>query len=216
MNKFENRHKEKFLRILHKELSELNTPSILEFGVSKKALSTSIFLKTCEEKNGHLYSVDVIDYSYHFNSERWKFLNCRDDEFEIIEKNIPQKFDIIYLDTIHTAGHVEKILYYYFDKLKVGGAFVIDDTSLLPYLKYREKNNFSLEINNNETFELLLKILNSNHDNIHLEASFIGTGAIKITKLNENKLKKYNSLFSRKFSILNLIRKIYKSFKRNK
>ena len=79
----------------------------------------------------------------------------------------------------------------YFDKLKVGGAFAIDDTSLLPYLKYREKNNFSLEINNNETFELLLKILNSNHDNIHLEASFIGTGAIKITKLNENKLKKY-------------------------
>lgn len=215
MNKFENRHKEKFLRLLHKELSELDGPNILEFGVSGKAFSTSVFLKTCEEKNGHLYSVDIIDYGYHFNSTRWKFIKCRDDEFDIIEKNIPQKFDIIYYDTIHTAKHVEKILYYFYDKLKVGGAFVIDDTSLLPYLKNREKNNFSLEINNNETFELLLKILNSNHYNIYLEISFIGTGAAKIIKLNDNKLNKYSALLSRKFSLLNFVRKIYKIFKKN-
>mgnify|MGYP001436036788 FL=1 len=155
----------------------------------------------------------MIDYSYHFNSERWKFLNCKDDNYEFIEKNIPKEFDIIYLDTIHTAKHVEKILYYYYDKLKVGGVFVIDDTSLLPYLKDREKNNFSLEINNNETFEILLKILNSNHEKIHLETSFIGTGAAKITKLNNDPLKKCNSLRSRKFSALNLIRKIYQIFK---
>ena len=35
-----------------------------------------------------------------------------------------------------------KLLFLYFDKLKVGGVFVIDDTSMLPYLKNREKNNF--------------------------------------------------------------------------
>ena len=45
MNNFENRHREKFLRILSKELNELNNPNILEFGVSDKALSTSIFFK---------------------------------------------------------------------------------------------------------------------------------------------------------------------------
>jgi len=213
MNKFEKRHQEKFLRILDKELNEIKNPIILEFGVSKKALSTSIFLKACDKNNGYLYSIDLIDYSYHFNSERWKFLNCKDDNYEFIEKNIPKEFDIIYLDTIHTAKHVEKILYYYYDKLKVGGVFVIDDTSLLPYLKDREKNNFSLEINNNETFEILLKILNSNHEKIHLETSFIGTGAAKITKLNNDSLKKCNSLRSRKFSALNLIRKIYQIFK---
>ncbi len=215
MNNFENRHRKKFLKILHKELDELVNPNILEFGVSKKALSTSIFLEKCEQKNGNLFSIDVIDYSYHFNSKRWVFLNCKDDDYEFIEKKIPDQFDIIYLDTIHTAKHVEKILYYYFDKLKVGGVFVIDDTSMLPYLKNREKNNFSLEVNNNETFELLIKVLNSNHENIYLEASFIGTGAVKITKLTENKLKKYSSLSSRKFSIINLIRKIYLIFKNN-
>jgi len=212
---FENRHRDKFLRILNKELNEFDRPNILEFGVSKKALSTSIFLEMCEKKNGKLYSVDTIDYSYHFTSNKWFFLNCRDDNYKFIEKKIPSKFDIIYLDTIHTAKHVEKILYYYFDKLKIGGVFVIDDTSLLPYLKNREKNNFSLEINNNETFDLLLKVSNSNPYSIYLEASFIGTGAVKITKLTEDRLKRIRSLNSRRFSLLNLIRKIYLAYKKD-
>ena len=128
-----------FLRILEKELDEIEKPSILEFGVSSKALSTSIFLNKCIEKNGYLYSVDVVDYSHHFNSKNWKFIHSSDDNYELIEKKIPEKLDIIYLDTIHTAKHVEKILYHYFDRLKVGGVFVIDDTSSLPYLKGREK-----------------------------------------------------------------------------
>ena len=132
-----------------------------------------------------------------------------DNELKERQKQIPEKFDIIYLDTIHTANHVEKILYYYFDKLKVGGIFVIDDTSLLPYLKNREKNNFSLEINNQETFERLIQIFNTNHENLLFESSFIGTGAVKLTKLNDKKLKKSYSLSDRKFSFMNLIRKIY-------
>ena len=100
----------------------------------------------CEEKNGFLYSVDVVDYSHHFKSKNWKFIHCQDDNYNLIEKVIPEKFDIIYLDTIHTAYHVEKILYHYFDKLKVGGVFLIDDTSSLPYLKIREKIIFLLKL----------------------------------------------------------------------
>ena len=132
-----------------------------------------------------------------------------DDNYEFIEKKIPEKLDIIYLDTIHTAKHVEKILYHYFDRLKVGGVFVIDDTSSLPYLKGREKDNFSLELNNYETFQRLIEIFNSNHKNLYFVSSFIGTGAVKLTKLNNEKLKNYKSLSDRRFSFLNIIRKIY-------
>ncbi len=214
MSNLEHRHKIKFLRIIEKELINFNKPIILEFGVSKKALSTSIFLKTCEEKNGFLYSVDVIDYSYHFESKNWKFINGKDDDYDLIEKNIPEKFDIIYLDTIHTAKHVEKILYHYFDRLKVGGVFLIDDTSSLPYLKDREKNNFSLEINNYETFQKLLQIFNSNHENLYFESSFIGTGVVKLTKLNDNRLEMPKTLKERKFSLLNFVRQIYLIFKK--
>ncbi len=210
---FQDRHKIKFLRILEKELNELEQPSILEFGVSDKALSTSIFLKKCIEKKGFLYSVDIIDYSYHFESKHWKFINCKDDDYEIVEKQIPKKLDIIYLDTIHTAKHVEKILYHYYNRLKVGGIFVIDDTSSLPYLKGREKNNFSLEINNYETFEKLIQIFNENHENLYFESSFIGTGLVKLTKLNDKDLNEYKPLSDRRFSFLNMIRKIYLKFR---
>lgn len=215
MNNLEERHKIKFLRILENEFNRFEKPTILEFGVSKKALSTSIFLNKCIEKGGHLYSVDMIDYSHHFDSKNWKFIHSKDDNYDFIEKQIPEKFDIIYLDTIHSAKHVEKILYYYYDKLKIGGVFVIDDTSLLPYLKNREKNNFSLEINNYETFQRLLQIFNSNHENLYFESSFIGTGTVKLTKLNNMKLKKYRSLSDRRFSLNNIIRKIYLKIKPN-
>lgn len=215
MSNLEERHKTKFLRIIEKEINNLDKPNILEFGVSEKALSTSIFLRKCEEKNGFLYSVDVVDYSHHFKSKNWKFIHCQDDNYNLIEKVIPEKFDIIYLDTIHTAYHVEKILYHYFDKLKVGGVFLIDDTSSLPYLKIREKNNFSLEINNYETFQRLLEIFNSNHENLYFESSFIGTGAVKLTKLSNSVLKKPRSLSDRRFSLINLIRKIYLKLRKN-
>ena len=208
------RHEQKFLKIFNNEFKNLKKNfSILEFGVSKKALSTNIFLKKCKKKNGILYSIDVKDYGYQFKSKNWKFLCTRDDNYKYIEKNIPKKFDIIYLDTIHAAYHVKKILYYYFNKLKKDGVFVIDDTSYLPYLRNREKNNFPLEINNLETFEILLEILNVNHENIHLDFSFIGTGVAKITKLNNSKLKEPKNINSRKFTLQNLLRKIFIYFR---
>ena len=73
--------------------------------------------------------------------------------------------------------------------LKSNGLFFVDDTSLLPYLHSREKNNFSQEINNQETFDKILEIYNENHENIDLEFSFVGTGIAKIRRLNENGLK---------------------------
>ena len=208
------RHEQKFLKIFDNEFKNLKKNfTILEFGVSAKALSTSIFLKQCKKKNGKLFSIDVNNYSYHFKSKNWKFLCTRDDNFKYIERNIPKKFDIIYLDTIHAAYHVKKILYHYFDKLKRDGVFVIDDISHMPYLKNREKNNFPLEINNLETFEILLEILNVNHENIHLDFSFIGTGVAKITKLSNLKLKEPKSINSRKFTLQNLLRKLFIYFR---
>ena len=209
-----NRHEQKFLKILDNKFKNLKKNfTILEFGVSEKALSTSIFLKKCKKKNGKLFSIDINDYNYHFKSINWKFLCTRDDNYKYIERNIPKKFDIIYLDTIHAAYHVKKILYYYFNKLKKDGVFVIDDISHMPYLRNREKNNFPLEINNQETFEILLEILNVNHENIQLDFSFIGTGVAKITKLNNLKLKEPKNINSRKFTLQNLLRKFFIYFR---
>tara|TARA_B100001063_G_C16700138_1_gene522115 strand:- start:102 stop:755 length:654 start_codon:yes stop_codon:yes gene_type:complete len=210
-----NRHKRKFLNFIYKHILNKEDIKILEFGVSERGLSTKIFLDVCEKNQGELISIDINANSKKFKTNKWTFVNTRDDNFLEIEKFIKnKKFDIIYLDTIHKADHVEKILFYYFNYLKKFGFFIIDDTSSLPYIKSREKNNFSQEINNQETFDRILEIFNENHENIDLEFSFVGTGIAKIQKLNDNILNKPKKINYRQISIKNFLRKIVLKIKK--
>ena len=212
-----NRHKRKFYDFVYNKIMKINNPQILEFGVSERGMSTELFLDLCKKKKGKLFSVDVNYSVKKFKTNYWEFINTRDDDYSKIEGIIKNKFfDIIYLDTIHKANHVSKIFYHYYKILKKGGYFFIDDTSWLTYTKKREKNNFSIEINNQETFEKLLEIHNFNHKNFDLEFSFVGTGVARITKLSTKKLVMSKKIPTRKYSPLNFMRKIYLNlFKRN-
>ena len=89
-------------------INNFKNPKILEFGV-KEGRSTKIFLELCKVNSGKLYSVDIDDYSSLFDDKNWKFIKSRDDNFDFIERMIPGKLDIIYLDSLHEASHVEKI-----------------------------------------------------------------------------------------------------------
>ena len=142
---------------LKKDLFKINNPQIVEFGV-REGRSTKLFLDLCDQNNGKLFSVDIDDYSNLFTNKNWKFIKSRDDNFDFLENILPKEIDIIYLDSLHEADHVEKIFYHYFKKLKINGYFFIDDISWVPYLKTEERNNFYCEINNKETFEKILSI----------------------------------------------------------
>ncbi|NKA17690.1 MAG: class I SAM-dependent methyltransferase, partial [Alphaproteobacteria bacterium] len=179
------------------------------FGVSNAGLSTSILLDLCEKNEGLLYSVDINDYSNKFDSKRWKFIHSRDDNYSYIKSFLPEKLDFIYLDTIHKANHVEKIILEYFSYLNLNCLFVIDDTSWLPYLKNREKNHFFMEVNNYETFLKLISIYNSNLDKMNLEFTFLGTGAAKLKKISQENIIKSTKINERYYSFKNLCRKIY-------
>ena len=203
--------KKKFFDFLYNDLLLYKKPKILEFGVRHGA-STALFLDVCNKNDGILYSVDVNDYSYQFKSNKWKFLQSKDDDYAKVEKNIPQEFDIIFLDTIHKAGHVSKIFFHYYKKLKVGGMFIIDDISWLYYCKNQKHNHFFKEINNKETFDKLLEIYQSNYENFNIEFNFCDTGCAKIIKLNNN-INQYKKIISRQFSLKNLLRKIYLKIK---
>lgn len=209
------RHKRKFIDFIYKSVVDVKEIKILEFGVSERGLSTKLFLDLCEKNQGQLISIDINPNSKKFETNKWTFINTRDDNFSEIEKFIKnKKFDIIYLDTIHKADHVEKILFYYFKYLKNNGFFIVDDTSSLPYLQLREKNNFSQEINNQETFDRILEIFNENHENIDLEFSFVGTGIAKIRRLNDSELKKSKKINFRETSIKNFLRKLILKIKK--
>ena len=118
-------------------LQKFKDISILEFGV-KEGRSTKLFLDFCKKNNGKVFSIDIDDYSKKFNDDNWTFIKSRDDDFKFLDQKLPKKFDVIYLDSLHEADHVEKIFYHYFKKLKVGGFFFIDDISWLPYLSKKK------------------------------------------------------------------------------
>ena len=186
---------------------------ILELGV-QKGKSTLKFLQLCKKNNGKLFSVDIDDCSNVSNDPNWKFIKSRDDDFKYIKSEAPYEFDVLFIDTIHEANHVKKILYNYYDIIKEGGYIFIDDISHLPYLKKFERDNFYCEINNQETFKILTEIYLSNKENIDLSFSFISSGLAIIKKKSNQSLNNHKKLYLREFSIKNFLRKIWKKFKK--
>ena len=66
------------------------------------------------------------------------------------------------------------------------------------------------EINNQETFEILLKIYFANYLNFDLEFSFVSSGFALAKKLNNNELNSPRKIPSRKLGVKNLMWKILK------
>ena len=62
-----------------------------------------------------VFSVDINDYSSLINSNKWKFIHSRDDNFEFIKKEVENEFDVILLDSLHEAEHVKNIIYKYYN-----------------------------------------------------------------------------------------------------
>ena len=188
-------------------VKKIDNPVILELGV-QKGRSTKKFLDICKRNNGKLYSVDIDDCSNVSKDQNWKFIKSRDDDFDFIKSNIPNKIDILFIDTLHEAKHVEKLLYNYYDLIKIGGFIFIDDISHLPYINGKNKTDFYCEINNNETFKKILEIYFHNSLKFDLSFSFISSG-LGIFKKKEEILTSSKKLNSRENSLKNIIRKIW-------
>ena len=201
--------KRKFFDFFYKDLLEIKNPQIIEFGV-RHGVSTSLFLDLCTMNDGKLFSIDENDYEYKFNSTKWNFIKSRDDNFEFLKKKLPNNVDVIFLDTLHKADHVIKILIEYFDNLKEGGYFIIDDISWIPYLKKNLHDHFYKEINNKETFESLLQIYSLNFNVMDIKFNLTDTGSVVIKKLKDEKLFFNKKRLSRDNSLKNYLRLIYK------
>ena len=194
-------------------ISGINSPIILELGV-ENGRSTKKFLEICSKKNGKVYSVDIDDCSNISNDKNWKFFKSRDDNFDYIKSNIPNKIDVLFIDSLHEASHVEKLIYNYYPIINVGGYIFIDDISHIPYLKNKKRNNFYCEINNKETFQKILSIYSKNLEQFDLNFSFFSSGLAIIKKINNTELKKNETLKERSISIKNFLRKSWRKIKK--
>jgi len=199
---------------LFPHIHQIQEPIILELGV-QKGRSTKKFLELCNKNNGQLFSVDLDDCSDLSNEKRWKFFQTRDDNFEFIKSQIPNKIDVLFIDTLHEANHVKKLFYEYYPLLNSNGYIFIDDISHLPYLKNKDRNNFYCEINNKETFETILSIYSENYKNFELNFSFFSSGLAIIKKLNQNTLNSSNKLTLRDHTIKNYFRLAWKKIRGN-
>ena len=199
---------------LYPLISKIHKINILEFGV-QKGRSTLKFLDICNKNDGFLFSADIDDCSNVSKDPRWTFIKSRDDNFDLIKSKIPKKVDVIFLDSLHEAAHVEKIIYNYFDLLNKDGYFFIDDISHLPYLKNKKPNSFYCEINNKETFNKILEIYDNNSNLFDLNFSFISSGLAIIKKRSNLPLNKGHRIVTRENSFKNIVRLLWKIFKKN-
>ncbi len=193
---------------LIKKIENIKKPNILELGVNK-GRSTKIFLNLCDRNDGRLVSVDIIDCRKVSDNPKWEFIHSSDDNFEFINKYLKKTLDVLYIDSLHEASHVKKVLYNYYDFLKVGGLCFIDDISWLPYIKDKKKENSYMEETNFRIFNKVLEIHDSNSESFFLEFFFEGSGYAIITKRNRNKLNQEKKISINKLSLKNFLKKIY-------
>tara|TARA_B100001248_G_C27184719_1_gene363978 strand:- start:21 stop:653 length:633 start_codon:yes stop_codon:yes gene_type:complete len=195
-------------------VSNIKNPIILELGV-ENGRSTKKFLDICSNKYGKVFSVDVNDCSSVTNDKNWEFFKTRDDNFEFIKSKLPEKIDVLFIDSLHEASHVEKLIYAYYPIIKVGGYIFVDDISHLPYLKDKKRNNFYCEINNKETFKTIISIYCGNTDKFDLSFTFYSSGLGIIKKNSSNDLIKKIELAERSLSLKNILRRVWRKLKRN-
>tara|TARA_Y100000591_G_C21591064_1_gene573166 strand:- start:3 stop:638 length:636 start_codon:yes stop_codon:yes gene_type:complete len=190
---------------LVKDLKNIN---ILELGV-REGISSKKFLEICNQNNGKLVSIDIDDCSKVSNDKRWTFIHSSDDNFEIVDKEINSKLDLIYIDSYHEPNHVEKVFNHYYNYLKIGGICVIDDISWLPYCKNEYRDNEYSEMINKSIFKKILEIYNQNKDKFSLEFYFEGSG-LAIIRKKKDVLNESKRILSRDFSVKNILKVFFK------
>ena len=85
----------------------------------------------------------------------------------------------------------------------------------MPYLESKERNNFYCEINNKETFDLLISIYSENKENFDLNFTFVSSGLAIIKKKTDAKLFNYKKINERSLSFKNFLRKLWIKMKKN-
>lgn len=195
------------LSLIKDYIKDIKNPTILELGV-QEGRSTKMFLEVCDENDGNLISVDILDCSKVSNNPRWKFIHASDDNFKVINQHLNKNIDVLLIDSLHEPKHIRNVFYNYFNYVKLNGLIFIDDVVWLPYVKGEYRDSEFVENINRQTFDKILEIYNSNKENLKLDINFNGSGLAIIKKTKDN-LNNETKIKNRSLSLKNIIKKIY-------
>ena len=174
----------------------------------KKLIATKMFLEICDQNDGNLISIDILDCSKVSDNPRWKFIHSSDDNFEVINQHLNKNIDVLLIDSLHEPNHIRNVFYNYFKYLKINGLIFIDDVVWLPYVKGEYRDSEFVENINRRTFDKILEIYNSNKENMKLDINFNGSGLAIIKKIKDL-LNDEKKIKNRSLSLKNIIKKIY-------
>ena len=164
---------------LHKEAELKKCPLIVELGVDR-GQSTKIFLNAIDDKEGaKLISLDIKDCSKAAESSKWEFVKQDSADIEkllLTHPDIKKGIDILYVDSLHTASHVKKEIYNFFEYLNKDAFIFFDDIDSSPYMVGQRKDSASTEIANRKIYKLLESIFRANMNQLDFDIMRGSTG----------------------------------------
>ena len=174
---------------LHADASQRENPIILELGVERGA-STKIFLNAIANKpSASLISVDIEDCSSAASSEKWTFIKSDSTNVEAILRKAPvikeRGIDLLYIDSTHSAKHVQKEVEVFYPFLKKGASIFFDDCDYFPYMRNQRKDNAAVEFGLRKIKILIEDIFRSNLEDLELCMHYGSTGLARLKKTSE-------------------------------
>ena len=173
---------------IYRSLLKRKNQIILECGVNR-GLTSSVFTYYCEKNESHCFSIDIKDCSEVVDSDSWTFIKNDDTDVSGIINDYPvldQKgIDILYVDSLHTADHVMKVLYNWYPYMNKDSLIFIDDIDARVFRKGNPKDSIISELNWNEINQFTIDFVDQNYFDTTLTQYYGKTGLAKISKVSE-------------------------------
>ena len=99
-----------------------------------KGWSTGVLAHAVERNGGSLISLDIRDCSDAIEADCWTFLQIDDTKQERILREAPilkQGIDLIFIDSLHAARHVTRLLELWYPLVRQGGWIAFHDVASL-------------------------------------------------------------------------------------
>lgn len=170
---------------LHCCVSRIEGPVVLECGVNE-GWSTGVLAHAVEQKGGRLISLDIADCSDAIESDCWTFIQVDDCEQERILHEAPilkEGIDLIYIDSLHDATHVEHLLSLWYPLVRQNGWLAFDDVDPGPFMRGKRKDNANQEIAWRSIGHVVQDFFYANEDDLQLTQYFGSTGLALLHKL---------------------------------
>lgn len=119
------------LPTLHGHVLRYPNAVVLELGV-RSGNSSSAFLAAADVVDGHVWSVDIHlpqAPGWWWETKRWTPI-VGDDLDPSVLARLPEKVDVLFIDTSHAYDHTLEELRTYVPRVKPGGVVLMHDTEL--------------------------------------------------------------------------------------